>query len=170
MALAVDQAGRADLALQEREEIEIIEGFMPKQLSAEEIRCVCEQVLGELGAWELDPRTDADGLEAAAALCRSAGYWALPYPVAGYLPPPALNTRAVAALSRFAAAHPEIAELEVNPLLLTPSGAVARYLSFGTLTGDWGGGGGLASAVMWHAMRAWDGRGPATALEAAAAK
>ena len=37
---------------------------------------------GELGAWELDPRTDADGLEAAAALCRSAGYWALPYPVA----------------------------------------------------------------------------------------
>ena len=30
----------------------------------------------------LDARTDADGLEAAAALCRSAGYWALPYPVA----------------------------------------------------------------------------------------
>jgi 3-oxo-4-pregnene-20-carboxyl-CoA dehydrogenase alpha subunit len=39
-------------------------------------------VLSELGAWELDPRTDADGLEAAAALCRSAGYWALPYPLA----------------------------------------------------------------------------------------
>ena len=39
-------------------------------------------VLNELGAWELDARTDADGLEAAAALCRSAGYWALPYPVA----------------------------------------------------------------------------------------
>jgi len=38
--------------------------------------------LGELGAWDLDARTDADGLEAAAALCRSAGYWALPYPVA----------------------------------------------------------------------------------------
>jgi hypothetical protein len=38
--------------------------------------------LNELGAWELDARTDADGLEAAAALCRSAGYWALPYPVA----------------------------------------------------------------------------------------
>ena len=29
-------------------------------------------VLNELGAWELDARTDADGLEAAAALCRSA--------------------------------------------------------------------------------------------------
>lgn len=39
-------------------------------------------VLEGLGAWELDPRTDTDDLEAAAALCRSAGYWALPYPVA----------------------------------------------------------------------------------------
>jgi hypothetical protein len=44
--------------------------------------------LAELGAWELDPRTDADGLEAAAALCRSAGYWALPYPVAERLAKP----------------------------------------------------------------------------------
>jgi acyl-CoA synthetase (NDP forming) len=32
---------------------------------------------------------------------------------------------AIAALSRVAAAHPEIAELEVNPLLATPSGALA---------------------------------------------
>ncbi|BBZ29696.1 acyl-CoA dehydrogenase [Mycolicibacterium madagascariense] len=39
-------------------------------------------VLAGLGAWELEPRGDADQLEAAAALCRSAGYWALPYPVA----------------------------------------------------------------------------------------
>ncbi|BBX31745.1 acyl-CoA dehydrogenase [Mycolicibacterium mageritense DSM 44476 = CIP 104973] len=38
--------------------------------------------LSGLGAWELEPRTDPDALEAAAALCRSAGYWALPYPVA----------------------------------------------------------------------------------------
>jgi 3-oxo-4-pregnene-20-carboxyl-CoA dehydrogenase alpha subunit len=45
-------------------------------------------ILGELGAWELDPRTDADGLEAAAVLCRSAGYWALPYPVAERLAKP----------------------------------------------------------------------------------
>ncbi len=45
-------------------------------------------VLNELGAWELDARTDADGLEAAAALCRSAGYWALPYPVAERLAKP----------------------------------------------------------------------------------
>ena len=45
-------------------------------------------VLTELGAWELDPRVDSDGLEAAAALCRSAGYWALPYPVAERLAKP----------------------------------------------------------------------------------
>ena len=45
-------------------------------------------VLDELGAWDLDARTDADGLEAAAALCRSAGYWALPYPVAERLARP----------------------------------------------------------------------------------
>jgi hypothetical protein len=32
---------------------------------------------------------------------------------------------AVAALSRVAAAHPEIAEIEVNPLLALPDGAVA---------------------------------------------
>lgn len=39
-------------------------------------------VLAGLGAWDLDVRGDADELEAAAALCRSAGYWAAPYPVA----------------------------------------------------------------------------------------
>ena len=31
----------------------------------------------------------------------------------------------IAALSRFAAAHPEVAEIEVNPVLVTPSAAVA---------------------------------------------
>ncbi len=46
-------------------------------------------VLAELGAWELDARTDANAREAAAALCRSAGYWALPYPLAERLSRPA---------------------------------------------------------------------------------
>jgi len=32
---------------------------------------------------------------------------------------------AAAALSRFAAAHPEVAEVEVNPLLVLPAGALA---------------------------------------------
>jgi len=57
----------------------------------------------------------------------------------------------------------------INCVAVAPSGTVARYLAFGSLTGDWGGGGGLASAVMWHAMRGWDGRGPSTALENATA-
>jgi hypothetical protein len=47
------------------------------------------KVLTELGAWDLEPRNDSDSLEAAAALCRSAGYWALPYPVAERLSRPA---------------------------------------------------------------------------------
>ena len=58
----------------------------------------------------------------------------------------------------------------INCVAVAPSGAVARYLALGTLTGDWGGGLGLSQAVMWHAMRGWDGRGPATALGAAAAE
>jgi len=43
----------------------------------------------DLGAWELDPRGDADDLEAAAALCRAAGYWGIAYPVAERLARPA---------------------------------------------------------------------------------
>jgi hypothetical protein len=46
-------------------------------------------VFGALGAWELEPRGDAGELEAAAALCRSAGYWAIAYPVAERLARPA---------------------------------------------------------------------------------
>jgi len=45
-------------------------------------------VLAELGAWDLDPRSSADELEAAAALCRAAGWWATPYPVAERLARP----------------------------------------------------------------------------------
>jgi hypothetical protein len=46
-------------------------------------------VLKELGAWELEPRGNPDELEAAGALCRAAGYWAAPYPVAERLARPA---------------------------------------------------------------------------------
>lgn len=48
-------------------------------------------LLAGLGAWDLDPRGSHEELEAAAALCRSAGYWALPYPVAGRLSRPATS-------------------------------------------------------------------------------
>ncbi len=46
-------------------------------------------ILSGLGAFDLHPAADADELEAAASLCRSAGYWALPYPVAERLCAPA---------------------------------------------------------------------------------
>ncbi|MCU1486401.1 MAG: acyl-CoA dehydrogenase protein [Actinomycetia bacterium] len=46
-------------------------------------------VLAGLGAWDLDPRGSADELEAAAALCRAAGWWAAPHPVAERLARPA---------------------------------------------------------------------------------
>lgn len=60
-------------------------------------------LLAELGAWELDPRGDADELEAAAALCRAAGWWALPYPVAERLARPAdLDVDALAVVAGIA--------------------------------------------------------------------
>jgi hypothetical protein len=46
---------------------------------------VLEKVLKELGAWDLDARGDGDDLEAAAALCRAAGYCGSAYPVADRL-------------------------------------------------------------------------------------
>jgi N-acetylglucosamine kinase-like BadF-type ATPase len=52
----------------------------------------------------------------------------------------------------------------INCVAVAPDGRTARYLAHGTMSGDWGGGWGLARAVMWHAMRGWDGRGRATAL------
>jgi N-acetylglucosamine kinase-like BadF-type ATPase len=57
----------------------------------------------------------------------------------------------------------------INCVAVAPDGRVWRYLALGTLSGDWGGGQGLSQAVMWHAIRAEDGRGPATGLAAAVA-
>src|SRR5690606_26757050 len=50
---------------------------------------LAEPVLADLGAWDLDVRGSVDELEAAAALCRSAGWWAVPYPLAERLARPA---------------------------------------------------------------------------------
>ncbi|MGX7828586.1 N-acetylglucosamine kinase [Actinokineospora sp. 24-640] len=57
----------------------------------------------------------------------------------------------------------------VNALGVAPDGRTARFPSLGRLTGDWGGGEHLGEEVLWHAVRAEDGRGPGTALAAAAA-
>jgi acyl-CoA synthetase (NDP forming) len=65
-------------------------------------------------------------VERAAALLRSLRSWPL---LAGIRGRPALDgdaaARALAALSALAAAHPEIAEIEVNPLLVLKRGALA---------------------------------------------
>lgn len=45
-----EKGGRAELAEQEREEIAIIESFLPKALSAEETDAAIAAVLGEIGA------------------------------------------------------------------------------------------------------------------------
>jgi uncharacterized protein len=47
---AYEQGGREDLARQERGEIEIIQSFMPKQLSEEEMRAEIAKAVKETGA------------------------------------------------------------------------------------------------------------------------
>ncbi len=45
-----EQGGRLELAEQEREEIAVIEGFLPKQMSDEEVAGAIRTVVGEIGA------------------------------------------------------------------------------------------------------------------------
>ncbi|MEV4413412.1 BadF/BadG/BcrA/BcrD ATPase family protein [Catellatospora sp. NPDC049609] len=57
----------------------------------------------------------------------------------------------------------------INCVGRAADGGTARFPALGPLSGDWGGGLHLASMAMWHAARAEDGRGPATALAPAVA-
>ncbi|GAA3094605.1 BadF/BadG/BcrA/BcrD ATPase family protein [Streptomyces rectiviolaceus] len=52
----------------------------------------------------------------------------------------------------------------INCVGMLPDGRTARFPAIGRLSGDWGGGGGLAEEALWYAARAEDGRGDATAL------
>ena len=52
----------------------------------------------------------------------------------------------------------------INAVAVGEGGRVGRMLALGRESGDWGGGHGLAEEILWHAARAEDGRGPATAL------
>jgi len=45
-----EQGGRADLVEQEKEEITIIEGFLPKQMDEAEIKAAAEAAVAEIGA------------------------------------------------------------------------------------------------------------------------
>ncbi len=55
----------------------------------------------------------------------------------------------------------------INCLGRTEDGREARFLSFGPVSGDWGGGGDIGLAALGAAVRAADGRGPRTVLETA---
>lgn len=44
------QQGRADLATKEKEEMDVIEKFLPKQLSEEEIKAAVKTIIAETGA------------------------------------------------------------------------------------------------------------------------
>ncbi|MTE19078.1 ATPase [Streptomyces sp. TRM43335] len=52
----------------------------------------------------------------------------------------------------------------VNCVGVAGDGRVHRFPAVGRLSGDWGGGGGLAEEALWHAARAEDGRGAGTEL------
>jgi N-acetylglucosamine kinase-like BadF-type ATPase len=52
----------------------------------------------------------------------------------------------------------------INCVGVAPDGGVTRFPALGTISGDWGGGYGLGVEVLWHAIRAEDGRGAETTL------
>ncbi|WP_225101463.1 BadF/BadG/BcrA/BcrD ATPase family protein [Streptomyces sp. CoH27] len=52
----------------------------------------------------------------------------------------------------------------INCVGMRPDGRTARFPALGRISGDWGGGWGLAEEALWHAARAEDGRGGSTAL------
>jgi N-acetylglucosamine kinase-like BadF-type ATPase len=55
----------------------------------------------------------------------------------------------------------------INCVGVAPDGETTRFLALGSISGDWGGGRGLADEALWWAARAEDGRGPETELRAA---
>ncbi|TXS29772.1 ATPase [Streptomyces sp. ms191] len=55
----------------------------------------------------------------------------------------------------------------INCVGMLPDGRTARFPAIGKISGDWGGGGGLADEALWWAARAEDGRGEPTSLSRA---
>ncbi|MEV7643459.1 BadF/BadG/BcrA/BcrD ATPase family protein [Streptomyces rubiginosohelvolus] len=55
----------------------------------------------------------------------------------------------------------------INCVGMTPDGRTARFPAIGRISGDWGGGSGLAEEALWFAARAEDGRGEASELACA---
>jgi hypothetical protein len=79
-------------------------------------------VLAKLGAWDIVPRGSQDELEAAAALCRSVGYWGAPYPIAERLARPRdLEADALIVVADIAPAGP-VAGLDLRCVAVTLDG------------------------------------------------
>ncbi|MFI5826346.1 N-acetylglucosamine kinase [Streptomyces sp. NPDC051578] len=55
----------------------------------------------------------------------------------------------------------------INCVGVAPDGRTARFPALGRISGDWGGGSGLAGEALWWAARAEDGRGSPTGLASA---
>ncbi|MEV6107063.1 BadF/BadG/BcrA/BcrD ATPase family protein [Streptomyces sp. NPDC051940] len=55
----------------------------------------------------------------------------------------------------------------INCVGMLPDGRTTRFPAIGRISGDWGGGGGLADEALWYAARAADGRGEPTELSRA---
>lgn len=53
----------------------------------------------------------------------------------------------------------------INCLGVRRDGRADGFLAFGETSGDWGGANDLGMAAVWHAIRAFDGRGPTTTLQ-----
>jgi N-acetylglucosamine kinase-like BadF-type ATPase len=53
----------------------------------------------------------------------------------------------------------------INAVGVRADGTEIRFAALGDISGDWGGGWHLGREALWHAARAADGRGPATALQ-----
>ncbi|WP_037675514.1 N-acetylglucosamine kinase [Streptomyces griseus] len=72
------------------------------------------------------------------------------------------------AILRAGVAEPEgvavVCGAGINCVGMRPDGRTARFPALGRLSGDWGGGWGLAEEAVWHAARAEDGRGGPTEL------
>lgn len=52
----------------------------------------------------------------------------------------------------------------INCVGVREDGVHTRFVAWGMVSGDWGGGWFLGEQALWHAARAMDGRGPRTAL------
>jgi N-acetylglucosamine kinase-like BadF-type ATPase len=63
-----------------------------------------------------------------------------------------------------------VAGAGINAVGVHPDGREERFLALGEVTGDWGGGYAVGVAGLGAAVRAGDGRGPATALRDLVAK